>query len=260
MTSLCAPWATSANLCSPCNDYSLDSGLLDEKLLTASEILYQLSAQQFPGECEITIHPCSARSFNDWRHSWEPLVTPSRFLELGYWPVCGCTDWAECSCARLPAIRLPHHPVADVSEVFTSDDGILDPLAYELRSDTLVRIDGGSWSCCDDNSTITYTFGLAPPQAGVTAAAVLACELYMACDPSAFEGQCRLPLNFVTIARQGVTVTKAAGELFAPQRGRPVRFGIPEIDMFLSAYNPFGLTTQSVVLSPDDPDTARLIG
>lgn len=268
---LCAPWADTLS-CSPCDDYSLDGTLVTENLLIASETLYELSAQQFPGECSIEgYRPCSSNTRTGgvpYRMTAFPPVSSSYYYDR-FLGGCTCGSWDDCGCPPVSQVLLPFPYVTTVDEVKVDGD-ILPTTDYRLDANSLlVSTTTTRWPCCQNirladteegTWSVDLTYGRPPPALGIRAAQVLACELYMACDPEAFEGQCRLPNNAITIARQGVTVAKLIGELFTrPQRG-PVRFGIPEIDMFLIAHNPYGLTTQSTFLSPDEPDLGRIVG
>lgn len=259
---LCESWADQSDLCAPCSDiYALDSATLDAKLLEASETLYVLSHSQFPGECEVTVRPCSSRASWDWQHRDYISFANGQATT---WGTCTCRDADTCSCSPLSELRLPHDHVNEVTEVKV-DGVVLASSEYRLDPPNLLVSLGDPWPCCSDLTlpdtepgtwSVTYSHGLNPPALGVTAAADLACEFYMACDPSAFEGECRLPSNVITIARQGVTVAKLVGELFTVRRG-PIRFGIPSIDLFLATYAPFA---PSIIVSPDDPPTARIVG
>lgn len=267
MITPCEPWATEADLCSPCDDYAIDSALMDEYLQAASEILYNLSAQQFPGLCDETIRPCTRRSYSS---VWPEEHRPSTVLLYRNYAACGCRDEDSCSCSSMSSIRLPRSPVQDVTAVKVDGVTLTEGTHYRLDDyGLLVRLDGENWPCCQDLAladsepdtfSVTYTFGLEPPVIGRRAAAVLACELYMACNPESISGQCRLPRNVSQVARQGTTVVLSAFEQFVPRRGRPVYFGIPEIDMFLAAFNPYGRTSKSIVLSPDLPGGSRKTG
>lgn len=260
---LCTAWATEADLCSPCNDYALDSGILDEKLLAASETLYTLSGSQFPGECEVTIRPCNARGTYDWRQTNYLSFSNN---SVTTWGSCTCRSFDTCSCPSVSELRLPHDNVTAITEVKV-DGSILLSSQYRLDPPNLLVSLGDPWPCCQDMAlpdtaaetwSVEYTYGTPVPALGVTAAADLACEFYMACDPEAFEGQCRLPANVITIARQGVTVAKLVGELFVAKPGQQVRFGIPSIDLFLATYAPYG--PPSIIVTPDDPPVARIVG
>lgn len=255
---LCEPWAVSGSLCSPCDDYALDAALVEEKLLAASETLYILSGSQFPGECEVTIRPCFLSSSHPYAQPSVSFRNGQAYNEGG----CHCRTSDNCSCPSLSEFYLPHTNVIEVTEV--KRDGAIWT-EHRLDPPNIFVSLGDPLPCCqnmsladteEDTWSITYTHGLAPPTLGVTAAAILACEFYMACDPEAFEGQCRLPSNVVTIARQGVTISKLVGELFVARPGQQVRFGIPEIDLFLATWGNAG----SIIVSPDDPPVARITG
>lgn len=259
--SLCSAWADESSLCGPCDPYTLDSGLMEDKLLAASETLYVLSDSQFPGECEVTIRPCSSPSSYSWQqHDYLSFAGNN----VTTWGACSCRDSDSCSCPPLSEIRLPHTRVQEITQVKV-DGAVLASSLYRLDPPNLLVSLGDPWPCCQDMSlpdtspdtmSVTYTHGLPTPALGVTAAAILACEFYMACDPEAFEGECRLPSNVISIARQGVTIAKLVGELFISRPGQQVRFGIPEIDLFLAVFGNAG----SVIVSPDDPPVARIVG
>lgn len=260
---LCEPWASDADLCSPCNDYAFDSALMDDFFQMSSEVLYQLSGQQFPGTCEEVIRPCTRGAWNGiWRDA--PLSHfPYRRWGL---PVCGCPDDDSCSCTFMSKIALPHYPI--ISATVKLDGNTFTAFRIDDQK-YLVRTDGERWPCCQDLSLpatdedtweVSYDWGREVPVAGRRAAGILACELYMACNPEQFEGQCRLPRNIVQIARQGVTVlVSSTSELFTTRTGQPAKFGIWEIDMFLRAFNPYGLTAPTVIITPDEAPVGKRV-
>jgi hypothetical protein len=126
----------------------------------------------------------------------------------------------------------------------------------------LVRTDGEAWPCCqdlladpvnDDNTfSVSYTYGSAPPAAGVLAAADLACELAKSCAGQ----ECTLPSRVQSITRQGMSMVLLDPFDFL-ERGK---VGIYTVDLFLRAYNPSGLRRPSRVLSPDIGQRARRVG
>lgn len=255
----CADWISEASLCEPCvsETYTADPDLMADAITMASHALFFATAQQFTGECEVTVHPCSCSSFPV--ETWTVEGGILTVAPFSIFSACGCSRRASCSCTHQSAITLPFIPAIEVTEVSTTDDGVLPVGSYVLHGQDLIRIDGESWPLCDDDFLVTYTYGRSVPLLLQRAAAVLACELYMACSPESFEGQCRLPRNIVSIARQGVSVIMESAFWVAPRPGRPIQFGIPEIDLAIATYNPHGLIAPSVILSPDDPDLARLI-
>lgn len=249
-------------MCGVCNDYALDAGLLDRSITAASETLYILSGSQFPGECTVTIRPCSSLYSSGWQHRDYYEFSNNSIRTYGS---CHCGSWESCSCPPLSELRLPHDNVVSITQVKV-DGAVLATSLYRLDPPNLLVSRGDPFKCCQDIEladtqldtwSVTYVHGLLPPTLGVTAAAILACEFYMACEPEAFPGECRLPSNVISVARQGVTVAKLVGELFTVRRG-PVRFGIPEVDLFLATYAPFG--PPSIIVSPDDPPVARIVG
>lgn len=276
-------WATELDLCAPCNDYAIDTSLMDEYLFSATEILYELSAKQFPGILTETIRPCSNHSA--FTLGLFPSSSPGSIIRgetaLLDWSspgfvrpfaACGCGSFDACSCSFLQTLELPRLPYAIVDVIEVKVDGvILASSSYRVDDFRfLTRTDGNPWPIFQDLSlpdtspntfSVTYTYGRNPPMIGVKASAVLACELYMACNPDDFQGLCRLPRNITSVARQGVSIVTAnAQELFVTRAGQPARFGIWEIDMFLRAFNPHGLSAPTVVLSPDLPPSGKRVG
>lgn len=275
----CAPWANEGDLCSPCDDVyggasgTIDPIAMDNFMQMASNILFYASGQQFPGLCEKTIRPCTRRAFGGTGGPFtRPVVIGTRWEYIT--PACGCGEIDRCGCGDLEQLTLIDYPIVEVSEVKVDGD-VLSPSAYRVDDyQYLVRIDGESFPCCQDLSlddteentfSVTYEFGHAPPPEGVHAAAILACELYLGCQPEDGDGpgvgECRLPRNIASLARQGVTVDfQLAQSLFVKQNGRPIDFGIPEINMFLATANPHGLTAPSYVASPDTLPHSRIVG
>lgn len=253
---LCAPWATTADLCEPCDDYIV-SDSIDTYLEMASELLYKATAQQYPGECDVIVHPCACSWFSD-----RDLTVNNGILTLAtytHFQACGCSTGSSCSCRFRSSIELPYGPVAEITSVTTTDDGELPLGSYDFRGNELVRLDGNRWPLCDDDFLVSYVYGVAPPRHLRHAAAILACELYMGCNPDAFDdAPCKLPRNIVSVVRQGTSIALQSA-FFTPLPGRPVQFGIPEIDMAIALENPYGLTAPMVVLDPDEPDLGYVV-
>lgn len=111
-------------------------------------------------------------------------------------------------CDRPQAVTLAGPAIRQVDDV---EIGGLPFHAWRLhRPATLVRTDGQPWPpqdiTADDGQEgswqVTYQTGLPVPEAGLHAAAVLACELAKARRGVA----CRLPQRVQTVIREGVTV------------------------------------------------------
>lgn len=241
--STCEPWAEIDEACVPCRDYNLDAADLEEKIQIASDVLYELSGRQFPGECTETIRPC--------------VRTHCR----------SSADPRGCGCSGLRQVRLRGLPVTEVTEVKVDGDVIpsneyrVDDHAYLVRLPDPGGVRRG-WPCCQaidladserGTFSVTYKFGQPVPPAGRMAAATLGCELAMACDPEQAP-KCRLPKSVTNVTRQGVSISVLNPNDFL-EHGR---IGIYEIDMFITAYNPGG-GRGATVWSPD-LDSARRTG
>lgn len=237
-TGVCEPWATEADLCSPCDDYALDAPLLADAIDAASNILYRLSGGRFPGVCADEVRP---------------------YGQCG----CGCRG----RCSGLHEVNLGAFPVVAVSEVKIDGD-ILPSNHYRIDDNRyLVRLPvddrNPGWPCCQrldladtelDTFSVSFTWGIAPPIEGVQAAAKLACELVKSCQPELL-GKCQLPKRVQSISRQGISMTLLDPFDFL-EKGKT---GIYEIDLFLAAY-PGGARTAPGVFSPDMPRGVRRVG
>lgn len=245
-TGTCEPWATEADLCSPCDDYQGLGEGAEDFLQAASDALYILSGRQFPGECELTLRPCAARGGDRppyWHRSWG---------------ACGCSG--HCGCLGSRQIQLGVYPIVEISEVRVDGVTLADSLYRVDDHRYLVRMpdaDGNNpgWPTSQrldldddevDTWSVTVVWGRTPPAIGRTAAAVLACELAKACQPEQAEG-CRLPKKVQSLTRQGVqmAITDLATLLSED------RTGIPEVDFFIKTYNPSGLRRPALAWSPD---------
>lgn len=214
--SVCAPWATIADVCSPCDDYEFDVALLEDKLAIASDLLYDLSDRRWAGECEETVRPVVGR----------------------------CRTRDACRCGDVAGIRLGGSPLVEITTV--KIDGVeLDPSEYRIDEHAeLVRLADGDgvrrgWPSCQNmyladtevgTFSVTYVYGIAPPPGGVAAAAALGCQLAMACQPETL-GACRLTDRAISVTRQGVT--KALRD---PSQMFPDGLtGLNEVDLWLSS-------------------------
>lgn len=263
---ICTPWAAEADVCSPCDDYTFDTGVLVDMLDVASEVLFNLTGRQWPGICCETVRPCGVRSAS---------ATPYRDRarnQLAGW--CGCNQPRACACRRLPELRLPNYPVVEVTEV--KIDGAVLP-TDEYRVDDwryLVRLpdpddERPGWPCCQDLAladteadtwSVTYTYGADPPAGGVHAAARLGCELALACNPEAVAaGQCRLPMNVSSVVRQGVSME--FGVVLDPTAlFTDGRTGLPEVDLWVASVNHGRRQRRGTVMIPGRGRSVRRAG
>jgi hypothetical protein len=234
MPGTCAPWATLADVCSPCDDYEFDAGLLGDTLQWASDILFNLTKRRWSGSCEQTVRPCTGLD----RYRWAP--TGQYF--------CGCSTWNSCGCSTWSELILPVYPVTEVTAMI---DGVAVDAA-RMRIDDGFKLvwlpdetDPGSrqgWPCCqrvdappteEGTYELTITYGEEPPIGGVMSAAILGCQLALGCQPETI-GACRLPKRVTAITRQGVTVAAVLDPLELFAKGLT---GLPEVDLWVQSEN-----------------------
>lgn len=249
---LCSAWTTPALVAACCEGLEdLDDPRLETVIQAASEILYGLSGELYPGECETTIRPCpgscSCWTFiRDSGYYWYGLA--------GYWRAGG----RYVGCAPVSEVVLPGAPIREIVEV-KIDGTVIDPSGYQLyMPNRLLRMrdpaEPGTrrvWPGCqiidlEDTEpgtfSITYGFGASPPASGIDAASALACELWKACSGQ----ECALPQGTTEVLRQGIRIQ--VGALAAALKVGAT--GILAIDAFLSRH---GGDRQEVstVWSPD---------
>lgn len=267
----CEAWVTVDEVAECCNaSIGSDTSVFEFAASAASQILYELSGEQFPGECG----PTTERPFANqgacgcWQNILYPLSPGAPQLQLSWgwwgplgwgWGYEGCTELV--SCGALSRAKLAGYPVTEILEV-TIDGVVVDPDGYRLdkymwltRLADPVTLAPRFWPSCQRLDLdlgqpgtwgVTFMFGYAPPLAGVRAAAELACQIYKACNGES----CDLPAGTVQIDRQGMSIKRNPALAWAQIKG-VWQTGLPLVDMFLSAYNPAGLERPSTVWSPD---------
>lgn len=243
---ICEPWCTDADL--PCADYLLDPAVVEQWILFASEVLFELSGGIFPGPCPIVVRPCARRVAAE-RTMWEPGTA------RGGMGTCSCNRASRCGCNRLSEIDLGPD-VVSVEQVRVDGD-IVAATEWELIENRYLvgwtKADGTlrTWPCCqrlelpataDDTFEIQLTRGLAPPRGGMLSAASLSCELIA----SSTGGTCRLPKRVTNITRQGVSVAVLDPlTLFAEGRT-----GLSEVDLWLGSLRYGRANRESVAIVP----------
>lgn len=225
--STCAPWATIGDVCAPCSGYDFDvSPLEDWALQMASDVLFNLTRRQWPGECSEIWRPCRPDGVSCYGGSFAVSEVVGRLGLDAYAtsdgrPLPGWTSGQSCSCGSLSEVTLPGYPVVSIDEVRV-DGLVVAPSSYRVddrrRLVGVRRLDGTlqTWPICQrldlaDTEprtwSIAYSFGEAPPIGGIRSAATLACQLVLACAPDPkIAGQCRLPKRVTSITRQNLTV------------------------------------------------------
>jgi hypothetical protein len=243
LTGPCAVWTNVEAVigCKPCAGVDLDADDVAEAIEVASELLYVWSGRQFPGECTSTVEACV------YRPDLYPPGNQSVDHASHRWGACVCGNSVVCKCLGGSRLDLGVYPVTDIISVLI-DSAVLPTTDYDVVMwRTLVRLDGEVWPT-DQDIEVNFRHGLAPPKSGVRAAKTLACELVLSCAPDG-EGACRLPKRVQSVTRQGMSMVLLDPFEFL-DKGRT---GVPEIDYFIQAYNPNGLSESAVVASPDVP-------
>lgn len=242
--------------------------VLDAYALMASELLYEMSARQFAGECEVTVRPCR-QGCGCWGDNWGILDSAWFWgygsmgwgYGWGWWN--GSGDSCGCGCdARL---QLSGFPVTSITEVQVGPD-VLDPSTYELQGERWlqrlwdVTTDPPTqhfWPSCQNLDlplgqpgtwSVTYKYGSPPPMLGEQAATEMAWQLYLAQHNP---GECQLSSGVTKVTRQGVTIERLLPLFGRDPAGRIQATGLVVTDSFLAAYNPNGLRRRPAVWSPD---------
>lgn len=262
-TGPCDPWPFE-----PCCDLDdVDPAAVDRWRMAATRILWALSARRWGPSCPITVRPCRRSCLDGLVRDWTPGVAGRWIPYLGadgLWrnaSVCGCTS--SCSCTELCEVRL-EAPVYDVVSV-TVDGVVVPPEAYRVDSPALlVRTDGGCWPSCQDMTAdcgedgsfcVTYRLGLPLDEAAVAAVSALTCHLLQGCGGKGAGCGCKPNPNLRRVQRQGIEVEMADPTLLYAEG----RTGIREVDLWLAAVNPHGLSRPSRVYSVDHRPARRTV-
>lgn len=236
-----------------------DTSVLDAAASDASAILYELSGRQFPGVCEKTVRPCRNPSSGCWSDGDAAWWTFDRWRnDRG--PTCGCQP--------LSRVKLSGYPLVEITEV--KIDGVVLPHLDEndhpnWRLDKgrwLTRMDSPGpplvkryWPSCQNLAlaptetgtfSISYAWGIEPPNLGRQAAAQFARELWVACGGGG--GECRLPPKVTKVVRQGVTYERAVSIAKLLRTGAT---GLPILDAFIASVNPDYRRRKPAIFSPD---------
>lgn len=234
-------WVTPEQVQAHC-PLATDPAELEGPIEAASQILYALTGQAWPGPQADVVRPCTPLAALGYTggSSYTAGLGVATWAPVSGW--CGCAGPQVCGCATPSAVALPGAPATSVERV-TVDGTQLPATAYRLTDQLLIRADGGRWPCCQDLAVagdqpgawqVEYTWGAEPPLAGQYACAALACELWKA-GPGAAEpgvsGTCRLPQRVTSVTRQGVTMAMLDPMTMFPEG----MTGLPEVDLWLGS-------------------------
>jgi hypothetical protein len=263
---LCTPWIDTDSI-TQCSLDVDDDGTVepadlakaDAAVLVASGLLYEATAQMFPGICTTTIRPCSTGAGWGQALDYPANVGGSRVLADTVGGCTGCLTSIVCDGKVWPAVDLPHRPVVDVLEVTIDGDPFVDFRIVDNRY--LIRNDGGPWPTRNDLGQeawgpgaqpgtwqIEWRWGSAPPAYLAHAAELLACEFIAAWCTEGDCPECNLPSRLQSITYEGATAAVLDPFDFMDSGG----FGIPQIDYAVRAANPGGLQRNGRVVLPRD--------
>lgn len=266
----CSAWCTGQEAAAFNSVDNVDPDLFEVVAGEASGALFEISGRQFNGVCERTVRPCAQTCGCFGRSSGLDYRWTMGGYGWGYgwgWVSDECGD--RCGCEPLSVVRLAGYPVRQVTEVKIGGV-VLDPAGYRLDGwRNLVRMDDPGppvvkqvWPGCqnlalDDTEpgtfSVSYLWGVDPPQLGKDAACQLAGQLYLSIN-----GQdCRLPTGTTKVIRQGVQVERQLlANWFDPTKAT----GLVHIDAFLAAYWPTRTRRRPALWSPDVQPFARRVG
>lgn len=245
---LCGPWATTADVPESVRGTATDEDW-ERWLLMASVILYRLSGEQWRGVgCTYTATlrgrpPQQGSGAWPYYRSWGMTNTSQAYWwyplsSVAFFPVYRET-------VPVPyAVRLPHDEVSSITSVTINGVAFTD---YQLvRGNWLERTDGRGWQRFFDHVSVTYAYGSAPDETGVSAAVTLANEIGKA---ERGDSSCRLPKRVTSITRQGVSIAVIDSMDFF----KIGKTGVPEVDLWLTSVNPKARRRRAMVFSPDIP-------
>lgn len=273
-TGPCAPWVTVDDVVNqewPDGMNTPDPAVAASIAMAASEVLYTLSGSKYTGNCgPVTVRPVARPTDVDTRFGAGGYpsagMTAGQFGSAYSGPIGAMNRYGG---LRPPEVDLGAYPVTEILQVLI--DGVLIPSNewYLQARRKLVRVLPSAdaeptqrygWPSSNRNDlpdteegtfSVTYMYGVAPPQIGVNAAKVLAKQLILNASP---KGRSILPQRVTSISRQGVTVSVVdVMDFFS--KGLT---GVYELDLFITTVNPTKMKLKPLVWSPDIGGVRRM--
>ncbi len=251
----CTGWTPNVALCTDWDTAGHSDATKAYALRNAAYVIWAATGRRF-GLCEFTVRPCQPVNaplyvtFPAWA-MWDVDVPGGGVAGADALAPAGACCSGSCACTP-SQLALPG-PVGAVSNV--SLDGVtLDPAAYRLVGNLLVRQDGERWPLVQDLAlpagevgtwSVTYTRGEAVPDVLNDAAGIYACEL----AKGRTGGACFLPNKVQSVSRQGVDIQFVDTTDYLKEG----LTGLPEVDQIIVTINPYGLKARPRVVSLDLP-------
>ena len=211
---------------------------------TAVGVLWALTGRQY-GLRAVEARPCPQGACVGLPlrgTSWEPVLDGGVVRNV---------STVATYCGREGGVHLPGPVHQLLGWVVDGEERPADEL--HLQGGQVYRVSGEGWPGQDLGRPATeqgtwavrYLQGVPVPPGGGYAVARLAQEFHAA----ATGGRCQLPRRVQNVTRQGVTVSMIdPSDIFASGAT-----GLPEVDLFIRAHNPYRQAAPSEVWSPDLP-------
>lgn len=247
----CEPWPIDPICCPgwPADEAQWTQAHFEAQWLATIELWRAVAGAV--GLCRTTELPCLDECAvkpltSAWMQPWRD--------EGGTWrnSTCGCRD--GCSCTRLCTVTL-QGPVYRIESVTVEGTTVPADEWKLLTGNRLARC-GGCWPkcqdyCAEDGLIVTYMRGTAPGLDAIRAVSLLACKKLAECGVDG-SGCGQLPGGVTSIQREGLSMT-LDGTIGSSDTGGVMSTGIARVDRWIASINPYGITDEASVWSPDVP-------
>lgn len=229
-----------------------------EAVKNASYLLWSMSGRKFSGTTTVTERYVSAYDpylrAGGSRLNYFPTLVQGKIENIphGGFGRYSHRDYLGDGTSSYSRLRLRGRKVVKIHVLRDMYGKVIDPSTYYLYDhSTLLGTPNAIWS--PSNVEVTYTYGSPPPQAGRSAARILATELVKLYEN---DDTCALPQRVTSVNRQGVSYTILDNQSFIDE----LKTGIYAVDLFLKTANPDKARSRSRVFSPDTPRARRITG
>lgn len=248
----CEPWPIDPQCCPgwPEDESEWGPEHFDAQYLATVELWRAVAGAV--GLCRTTEAPCLdacavASPYTPWMSPWR--------AETGAWynnGSCGCLG--DCTCGRMCTVTL-QGPVFAIESVTVAGVALASTDYKLLTANRLARC-GGCWPACqdycaEDGLIVTYLRGTEPGLDAIRAVSMLACRKLAECGDGG-TGCGQLPGGVTSIQREGLSMT-VNGTIGPADTNGVMTTGIARVDRWIASINPYGITDEASVWSPDVP-------